>query len=240
MIIANMATYPKRVSSLSLVIERLLPQVDILNIVLNEYQSIPLECRREKVMPIIVGDDLKDTGKFYPESSKAKYVFLVDDDILYPVDYVEKTIARYENLKYESCMASYYGSIYMRPSLYDYLRRPFLSLEFRKHLVKFRKVYHYKDKLRDEVVVDQLGSGVAILRGKDMPPYEYMKNAKRFCDVRLAKWCYEMKIIKVCLPRECGWLDDVSYDETIFRGFTKKSNCEVNKEILSYAYKNKN
>jgi len=239
MIIANLATYPPRRLNLEKVVAIISPQVDRLNIVLNQYDTVPVELvKYPNVVPIIPEHDLKDVGKFYPDVGDAKYVLLIDDDIIYPTDYVSASIRRFETLSLQNCMAGYHGSLYVRPRLRRFLRYPGLIFTYKKKVADFRSgKFYFSYELKTATVVDQIGSGTAILRGPDMPPFEYMRTSEKYVDVRLARWCFERGITPVCLPRLANWLKELNFDESIHRSFTKMNPSYVNAEILTYAFK---
>jgi len=238
MIIANLATYPPRRKNLESVVAIISPQVDRLNIVLNQYDTVPIELEKyPNVVPVIPEDDLKDVGKFYPDVGDAQYVFLIDDDIIYPHDYVSATVKRFEVIKLQNCMGGYHGSIYHRPRLRQLLRSPELLFTYKKRVADFRGGFGLFSELKMATVVDQIGSGTAIMRGQDMPPFDYMRTSQKFVDVRLAHWCFERDIIPVCLPRAASWIGGVGFDESIFLGFTTRNPIHVSKEILTYAFK---
>ncbi len=254
MIIANMATYPKRIKFLREVLEAVAPQVDRLNVVLNEYDEVPPEVQGiENVAPIIPEEDTKDVGKFYPNVAGAKYVFLIDDDIVYPQDFVEKSIDRFEALGAGGFIASYHGSIYEKPQMWRSaykknrkgLRRllPRLyeyPLEIALHnsrMADFRRVLTFYKGQSNPIIVDQIATCAAVLRGCDMPSYSYMRDSQKFVDVRLAKWAFEKDLECVVLCREKDWLKPIRYEETIFHDFTKKNVEHVNDEIRAFAGK---
>lgn len=239
MIVANLATYPLRRKNLERVVQKISPQVDRFNIVLNQYDEVPVELEKyPNVVPIIPEDDLKDVGKFYPDVGEAKYVFLVDDDIVYPSDYVSATINRFETLPMQNYMGGYHGSLYLRPRLRQLLRHPSLLFTYDKRVADFRSGgFHFSGELKAATVVDQIGTGTAILRGKDMPSFEYMRTSQKYVDVRLARWCFERGVTPVCLPRAANWLEELSFDESIHGCFTTKNPSYVNAEILTYAFK---
>ncbi|MDA1155039.1 MAG: hypothetical protein O2873_09865 [Proteobacteria bacterium] len=91
-----------------------------------------------------------------------------------------------------------------------------------------------------------MATNAAIMRGKDVPPYDYMKTSQKFVDVRLAKWCFERGIPRICLPRSNGWLGSssevlgIAYDETIHKGFTRTHPTHVADEIYEFAFKTPN
>ena len=70
MIIANLATYPPRRENLLPVVQAIAPQVDQLNVVLNQYDAeLPELVDIPNVKQIIPHEDTKDVGKFYPDVS---------------------------------------------------------------------------------------------------------------------------------------------------------------------------
>ncbi len=238
MIVANLATYPSRRQNLEKVVAVISPQVDRLNIVLNQYDTAPDELKKyPNVFPFILEEDLKDVGKFYPDVSDAKYVFLIDDDIIYPSDYVSTTITRFEALASQNCIGGYHGTFYLKPRLSEYLRYPGLLFTYKKRIADFRKAFGFFNELKMATVVDQIGTGTAILRGKDIPPFEYMRTSPKYVDVRFAHWCFERGIAPVCLPRAADWLGLIGVDESIYASFTTKNPGHVNDEILTYAFK---
>ncbi|WP_424832394.1 glycosyltransferase family A protein [Ruegeria sp.] len=253
MIIANLATYPKRQKFLRTVVEAIAPQVDRLNLVLNEFEAVPSELLGYgNIVPILPEEDTKDVGKFYPDVSGAEYVMLFDDDILYPPDYVAKTVSRFEALGNRTAIGSYHGSIYRRPEfnnrrdrnnpggigmgvfgrLIEYPRELY---SYKTRLADFRDVFVFYKEQHAPIIVDQIASGVAILKARDFPPYSYMAGSQKFVDVRLARWAFERGLTGVTLPRESGWLRPLRYEETIFNDFTEKNPEHVNVEIKTFA-----
>lgn len=83
---ANIATQPEREEQLIKTVESLYNQVDKINIFLNDYTKIPKWCLDTKIrtrMSVNIGDQ----GKFM--FNEVGYYFTCDDDIIYPLDYVE-------------------------------------------------------------------------------------------------------------------------------------------------------
>jgi len=249
MIIANLATYPPRAEFLPSVVDAISPQVDQLNIVLNEYDSVPEFLSGYKNVNALVPDhDTKDAGKFLFDCTQAEYVVLIDDDLVYPKDYVAKSVARMRALGPGRYLGGYHCSIYNRPGLRPIsiksVKANIRFLVSPSHIARFRRILFLGHGLTDPVVVDQIGSGTAIIRGADIPPYEFMKPSQKFVDVRLARWCFEQGIVRVSLPRENGWLcqcdsKGVIVEETIHDDFTQKHHKHVAQEIRSFAFKDK-
>jgi len=237
------------------VVRSIAPQVDRMNVVLNEYEDIPEDLATiPNVLPIIPDEDTKDVGKFYPDVSDAQYVLLVDDDIVFPDTYVRETIARFQALGSKGFIGCYHGSVYLKePPQPRPVKRFLRALKrsvsgagnadatcpsARAHPADQRKVFTFSRRLDAATIVDQAGTGVTILQGSDMPEYAVMQDSQNFVDVRLARFAFERGLVTVCLPRAKGWLKPIRYEETIYHGFTQTNPKHVDDEILTFAYKN--
>lgn len=241
MIIANLATYPARRSGLMSVITALTPQVDKVNLVLNEYTEVPKElCGIDNLNCIIPHEDTKDVGKFYPDVSGAEWVLFVDDDVEYPPDYVKLTVDRMRALDANRILGGYHTSVYRRPKFRlqrDALRRCSIYWARWWKVANLRDVMSFEHELKEPFFVDQVGTGAAIIPGDLMPPYSYMRTSQKFVDVRLALWCLQKGILPIALPREADWLS-TKYDEgSIFSTFTREHHRHVAREIWRFAFK---
>jgi hypothetical protein len=101
-ITASMATIPTRLQSLEEAAMSILPQVDELHIYLNDFNRVPSFLVHEKIKVFqsqkCLGD-IGDAGKFYTSESVSGYHFTIDDDIVYPPDYVSKMIDAIKSYK---------------------------------------------------------------------------------------------------------------------------------------------
>lgn len=238
MVVANMATYPPRREGAIRAVRQIAPQVDRLNVVLNEYDAPMAELSNLRNVEQILPDfDTKDTGKFYPDVSGADYVLLVDDDIDYPADFTRRTLELFAPFG-GGHMGGYHGSLYL--GRWDYVRqrkfRRALTYD-RRRIAEHRRVYRFFSELDRALVVDQIASNVAIMHAGDLPPFEVMRDSQKFVDVRLACWCFERSIVPIALPKPTNWLGKIAYEETIYRGFTQRNPPQVTEEILSFAFK---
>lgn len=247
MIFANLATYPPRAEFLPSVIDAVSPQVDRLNIVLNEYKEVPEFLLSYKNVNAIIPDhDTKDAGKFYPDCSGAEYVFLIDDDVVYPVDFMVLSLDRMRSLGAGRYVGGYHCSIYQRPALLP-LSVKSIKANIRfwgwpNRIARFRKFFTFGDSVQSPIYVDQVATNAAVMKAREMPPYDFMKTSQKFVDVRLARWCFEQDIKRVNLPREKSWLrqcdsEGVIFEETISEDFTQKHHKHVAHEIRSFAFK---
>lgn len=238
LIVANIATYPPRVSQIERILSSVSPQVDRVNVVLNQMDTVPdILSGFDNVVPILPEKDTKDTGKFYPNVKEANWVFLLDDDIIYPVDYIVRTIREVEKLGRGRWICGYHASVYhplpFRRNKF-HLKR-WLKYRLLQDLASERKVFHFKKGLEAPLIVDQIGTGTAVMNGRDVPTFGYVEGAQMFVDVRLAAWCFEQSITPVSLPRPKDWLTPIQFEATIYNNFTLRTNWHVNAEIRRFA-----
>ncbi len=243
MIVANLATYPARRDGLMQVVRAIAPQIDVLNVVLNEYDAaLPELDEYPNVRQILPPHDTKDAGKFFPDTSGAEYVFLIDDDLVFPDDFVRTTLAAMRAIG-PGYMGGYHGSLYRKPAFsvrwskfLKWLR--YMDRQYREaHIAEYRRVFVSYKALDHPLVVDQVATNAAIVAGSDLPSYDYMKDSQKFVDVRLAKWCYEKSIAPVVLPKPAEWIKPIRYDESIYEGFTRTNPPHVAREIMTYAFR---
>ena len=221
MIVANMASFPARKDILLEAIERLLPQVDRINLCLNEYDEIPKELAKYSTLhPFIPEMDYKDIGKFVPKVEDDDYVLLVDDDIPYPSDYVETLFSNYLKYRSENAVVGVHGIIYS--DVYD-------------GNVASRKVFMYARSLEKDRVVNQLGTGTVLLKGHKMPSLDYMMGSQRYVDVRFSRYLYEKNIPLICISRSENWLSEQKIKGSIFDTFTSNWPKNVVLEVQKIA-----
>lgn len=198
-------------------------QVKHVNLILNEYEEVPeFVSRFQNVFPIIPDRDLKDTGKFFPECSQEDLVFLVDDDLIYSPSYVSLMLGHANSLDLNNNVLGLHGTIY---------RRNIKSLRSRRR-------FDFSARLRKPIFVDQLGTGTVLVKGKNLPSFDYMSSSQKFVDVRFAKWCFERQLNMVSVPRPKGTITSIRVSGgSIYDTFTRKSPDHVLNEVRSFAGK---
>jgi hypothetical protein len=105
-IYGGMASFPERESQLKATINSVLPYLDKLYLFLNDYVQVPVWLTQySKVIPFLSNVEKTnqgDAGKFYGISKITDndfYYFSLDDDMLYPPDYIWHMINKIENHK---------------------------------------------------------------------------------------------------------------------------------------------
>ena len=246
MIVGVLATYPARADTLRAAVDSVAPQLDRLTLVLNDHAAVPdWVAGHPNVVPVIPEADTKDTGKFIGIPEGAEWLFTLDDDIVYPPDYVARTLAGIGRavaaLGGARVMGGYHGLTYRRAR--------FLGARWLRRLIGYNPHYiansadtrDFRRALSRACIVENLGTGVAALRAEDAPPFAAVRDAQRYIDVRLASWCHANGIVQVCLPRPDGWLRDAhsgEQAESIFADFTPGAPAHVADEIWRFAFRN--
>ena len=221
MIVANMATYPKRKHIIEESVKRLLPQVDILNLCLNEYEKIPNELLKYKKLNAFIPEhDYKDMGKFVPNVHKDDYVFLIDDDIIYPENYVSVLLNTYKKYEHLNIVLGVHGIIYSDLQTSDQ---------------KLRTVFHFTKHLDKNRVVNQLGTGTVCLKGRQMPDLSFMIGSEKFVDVRFALYLHSNHVSSICIKRNSNWMQELKQEESIWQTFTQGWSVDVTREAQKIA-----
>ena len=221
---AHMASFPARHALMLGAVARLAPQVDRLYICLNEYQTVPRELSAHTNVTAVIPDrDLKDLGKFMFPVDDEDLVFLVDDDITYPADYVAETARKTRHVGLDGNAFSYVGTAQQ------------FDLSLRK---TGTADYFFGQAVPRLMGVDILGTGAACLSGRHMPPLDYMAGAARMADLRFSRWIFETGLRGWLLPRTARYLmHDLPPDlaaGSIFQSFTRHQPVEMKREMRAF------
>lgn len=200
-ITVSMASFPPRRERMLRVVSSLLPQVDRLNIYLNDYEIVPKELEDSRIHVVLSKDgagDLRDNGKFYFLSELDHgYHFTVDDDIIYPPDYIQKLILKIEQYD-RRALVGVHGVLFDQP-----IQRFFVG----------RTVYgFYREQIRD-AFVNLLGTGTLGYH-TDTIRFQFDEfTARGMADVFAAIQAKRLGIPMICVKREKGWLESMDPDE---------------------------
>ena len=113
-ITANIATYPPRKESLRKMLKSIEGQFDVIRICFNGYSEIEMNnfCDTHNVEGFVnvKGIDYTDNGKFYALDiiTEPEYYFTLDDDLIYPPNYVQSTIKAIQRY---GCIVTHHGRV---------------------------------------------------------------------------------------------------------------------------------
>jgi len=205
---ANIATYPPRLNSLKQVVASLYDQVDEIRIYFNEMnmREVPdyFDALDKVVYIVDPKKNLTDNGKFYALDSKGfskepEYYFSCDDDIIYPPDYVEKTI---KAIKEYGIIISHHG-------------RKLLGMG--RSYYTGHHAFRCLGKIDEDVRIDVAGTGVTAFdtryfHPKGLADSEYKKMSDIIFSLEAAKQGKRIGVIK----HDYGWLKHIEHDENIY------------------------
>jgi hypothetical protein len=122
---AGVASMPIRVRALMDAVNSLLPQVGKLYVYLNEYERTPEFLLNNKKIIVFhskdTAGDIGDVGKFYACNQHKGYFFTIDDDLIYPPDYVAKYICAIER-HHRKAICTIHGRVYEPKEIISYYR----------------------------------------------------------------------------------------------------------------------
>lgn len=192
MVTAQIASIPDREGLLRSTVESLLPQVDQLNIMLNNYDRTPSYCYRPKIQYYHLDNEKGDAAKFYGLANIGGYIFSCDDDLIYPADYVEtmtKKLREYNN----SVILTNHGRIMKeKPVENSYTSR--------------KKAFHCLKEETQETFLDIGGTGAMAWHSDAFFP-DYNKITKaNMADIWVAKFAHEQGVKIVHNPHREYWI----------------------------------
>lgn len=196
---AYMATFPTRELIIAEAVESLLPQVDKLVIWVNGEMELPQICYHKKVELYwgkdVLGFDLGCAGKFAFAFEWDGYIFTVDDDIIYPSDYVERSIAKIEEYE-RKCVLSWHG------------RQTSLPITVYRSAKDMIKNCSFQQTVAEDTECHIIGTGVMFFHTSTIvPKYDVMEmKHTNVSDIHFAQ-SMDMRGIKtIVAAHDRGWL----------------------------------
>lgn len=195
MISAFTASLPQRVNILKKAVASILPQVDKMQVVLNNFNYNPEFLHHPKIS-ILHSNNIYEDGSRFIDIDKAPegYVIVFDDDIIYPPNYVQTLIKQWE----PNTMVTPMGKILRPRPIKNYYKDIALSLRT-------------FDDVSQKYVVDVPGACGILWHNKeikvsinDFP----IPNG----DVCLAKFCKDNRVYPLVIPHKSDWLKSIWHE----------------------------
>ena len=190
---ACVASYPARRDALVRTVETILPQVDVLRVYLNDYDEVPAPLHHPRIEIARSQDyrDLKATGKVWRiEHAPDGYVLTIDDDALYPPDYVDRYVATLRKYDHR-IMLTTHGSIVPESARWYYQRT---------------SVYGFRQALAYDAVVNLAGSGsIGYHTSRFKPRFEHF-SPHVAVDLVFSFLAREAGLPIIALRRPKGWI----------------------------------
>ncbi len=204
-----MATYPPRLESLKLTIASLYNQVDVIRIYFNEYDSFPALKDPDCKIIRMRGTNLTDNGKFAGLDlvKEPEYYFTCDDDLIYPRDYVSRTV---EAIELYGCIVTYHGRGLTGKDLNYYQGG--------------HDCYRCMYSVKGNFPIDVAGTGCTAFDTRYFLPRKLQYHAlKRMSDLIFSLEVAECRKTIGVIGHEVGWIKHIEHEETIYA-------TEVNKD----------
>lgn len=217
-----MATIPDRRDIILRSAKSICSQVDELVIYVNSinmtddpvYKKLPENCR------VIFGADIGDIGKFIECEKWEGYVLTVDDDLLYPENYVEHSILKVDEYE-RKAVISYHGRI--------------LSTPVKSYYKAKEKYFNFANTLEKDTYVNQVGTGVMCLHASCITdvfaPFDF--TMPNMSDLIFSAVMLSMGVPLVVAEHYRGWIKQLPVKWTI--GGLQYDNDEVETNFVNEA-----
>lgn len=237
--IACIATHPPRRKKFITMMKSIGSQMDEIKVYFNDYSNDEVDeiideitSKRKftsKVTPYKALEyygNTKDFGKIVCASdvNEKAYLFLMDDDIIYPEDY---TLMMIKNIKRFKCISTVHGRIIKTKNLTDYFRDT-LS-------------YNYRRGLEDPTIVHIPGTGTVAFDTEVMNFRIGAGDINKFkgmCDIYVGLKIRELGLPLIAISRSRYWLKDADPngdDESIYNE-TKNDNIHICNILNKYKW----
>jgi hypothetical protein len=211
-----MASFPDRQQSLPLAVASFAAQVVELHLFLNNGMVFPeLSLYKNITIHSSSSEDLKDVGKYASMNDVEGYLVVIDDDILYPPDYVSRLLVEVELLDREA-VVGVHGIKYSRTD---------------PHPDENRMVTHFT-KASSGYWADALGAGTIGFHSDTITFSREDFPTVGLGDIYVASKCQGAGVPLWCLARQSGWLNEIEtpMESSLFR--TNRKNPSLADEVL--------
>lgn len=217
----GIASIKTREKSLFETVMSLIDQVDEMHVYLNDYDKVPQFLQNNPKITFYLGKiykDRGDTAKYYALNKVTEgYYFSCDDDLIYPPDYVERTVNFLKDHE-NKVIATYHGAILKKGKLASYY--------------KDRKQVHYSAFQRISIEVDIGGTGVMAFHVNHFKPDTTKFKYPNMSDIWVGIQAQEAGMPILCAPRYLNWIksQEIPTSETIYGS---KSNHDLQTEVIN-------
>jgi hypothetical protein len=193
--VASIATMPSRLATFRLVMDKILPQVDVCFVFLDNFTEAPSFIQGNRKIAILRSQergDLHSAGRFLALSAleRPSVISFIDDDISYPDDYILRLFKSLGALS-DDAIVGVHGRKF-RPPYVSYIQ------DFDCH--------HFADQLLRDTEVDELGTVTCAFLSKalnfDVRNWAYTDA----CDIQLAIEAHKRGMRRICIERPQDWL----------------------------------
>lgn len=195
-IYVGIASIPSRLHCLRDAIASVLPYVDGITVVLNNYEDVPDFLKHPKIGVVLADNSKGDAEKFLAaELDEPHYCLTIDDDIIYPKDYIWALVNKLRKARKEGRKVAFgvHGKTMKERPISSYYKGA-------------KRQFHCKEALDKDTVCDLLGTGTAAFHTDDLKIGVDDCKAKNMADVWFALACKAQGVEMVAVKRPKGWI----------------------------------
>lgn len=212
---ASVASFAAREDSLNQAVASILPQIDRLNVYLNNYDAVPEFLRHPKITVARSQEhgDRRDNGKFFfLRNVAAGYHFTIDDDIIYPPNYVQHLILKILQYR-KQAVVGIHGVTFADPI---------------ERFYKDRKVSVFWGGLDVDRVVNLLGSGTVAYHTSTVELDFKDFKVPGMGDLWLAVAAKRQKVPMIAVARASDWLTSIqNNDPGLYEEFLERDGIQT-------------
>jgi hypothetical protein len=212
--IINVASY-NRIESLINTINSIYDQCDVINIFLNDHTGeIPEKLLDSKINLFFSDNSYGDALKFAKLMESDGYYLTIDDDLIYPPNYVNYMVSRCKE--------------YSNKRVVTLHGRNFPSFPINSYYNSYRELYHCLKPQRKNVLVQFGGTGVMCFHTDLMKiPIEFFLYPN-MSDIWVGKYCIENNIEMICITHPGDFLKYQPQKSTIYDTESKSDSYQTN------------
>jgi len=207
--IGGMATIKSRLSTLEAVLDSIVNQLSILYVYFNDHKEVPRFISKYRNVVAILGvdsyGDLNANAKMYfMDYEESGIAFTLDDDIIYPSNYVSRMLAMYSRYPKGACL-SVHGSVIPDHASWYYERKI---------------VYGFQNAMGKSNIVNLIGSGTAVFPVGILHNYNFDYKNLIYVDLQITLASLHSLLPVVVVSRPSQWLKSITY-EGLWQKFSK-------------------
>ena len=204
-VVVGIASIPNREQTLKVTINSIYNQVDVIYLSLNGYNVVPEWIKnKDKIKAEILDNSLGDAAKFLHVNKSDKYFFSMDDDLIYPANYVKYMISGIN--KYKS-IVTLHGRTYPKP---------FSSFK------KWNGNYRCLNAVKNDVEADLGGTGVMAFDVNMFYPNIHIFQYRNMADCFIAKEAFKQGVKIMVLKHKHGYIKQQKVPGSIWHSSNNK------------------
>ncbi|ASQ47047.1 hypothetical protein [Legionella clemsonensis] len=225
MITAKIASIPERVHQLELTIKLFLEQVDKIEVYLNNYDNVPVFLRHKNIQIFTSQEfgERGDIGKFYQVERAFGYIFTLDDDLIYPADYVSTLVDKIDTYKRKALICAH-ANILPKRKISSYY--------------KDKQGIHFAKKLVKDTLADIPGTGTLAFHTDNIKLNHTIFLTPNMSDIWLAIYAKQNNIPVISVSRPDLWIKQAignAFEKSIYAFYHRNDAYQtniVNKELI--------